>query len=1045
MRIAIIDLLGLTYDGSTLSKQGLGGSESAVILMSKELAKLGYEVTVYNNCEFPGVYDGVRYIDHSTALPDTYDIVISSRSVKPFMAGNQYVVKVMAAKHRVLWMHDTFCEGDEYLEAMVVNGFIHEVFTLSDFHTSYVGNANHGHRRMFEVLKHKIFQTRNGAVRYDVDSNIEQKIHSQFVYNASATKGLIPLVEKVWPRVKKAIPEATLTCIGGYYNMRDGQLDAQGQKVHELMQSDHLKELGVSFTGVITQQHIAEILAKSSFMIYPTAFPETFGISSLESLLYNTPIITNTFGALEETAVDLACYKLPYCVTPNNVYPTIDEDRQCEMFASMVIDAYHNKYLYQQKATYCDVVKDIAGWDTIALQWDQHFHSVFKIPYPVESYRKVSQINSKVARVFGRRFDNAEDRKVYTSYGLQRRIVVISPYRNANDYIHKHVASVQQQDYDNFVHILIDDASNTRDEISGRNVVPLYNNKRLGCIQNQLRAIGDFVEDDDIVMFLDGDDWLVNNNSIFHYYNDLYSQGYDYTYGSMWSVADNIPLVAQEWRPDRKYPWNIPYTHLRTMIGSIAKKVDWNNYKVDGKWMMAGADNPFFKETISYAKKPIAVKEIMVNYNDANPLNDYKVNSEEQNRNAAMVRTKKKILIGVPTNKYVETATMKSIYDLTIPDGYETELQFFYGYQIDQIRNLIADWAKNYDYLLSVDSDIVLPKDALVKMLAADKDIISGLYIQRIPNTHTLEIYRNGKNVPIEQLGSGIVEIDGCGFGCCLIKGRVFRDLVYPHFVYKSAINHINTVSEDVYFCSKAKARGFKVWADTSIQCDHVGTSVFRVVAPTVFKTRLETLSEQDLLPQDHANYLKTMDAKPKVVYDIGASLMHWTKKAKEVWPDAEYVLIDAAQSVRPILEKSGHKFAQAVLTDEDGKRIEFYEDVDNPGGNSYYKETTGAFNESHKRIMVGATLDSLITMNDWPLPDLIKLDVQGAELDILKGATKSLTNCTDIILEAQHVNYNDGAPKVNDVLEYMESIGYKLVSNFCHGGVDGDYHFKKV
>ena len=63
--IAIVDTIGLVYDGSTLFKRGLGGSESAVILISKELVKLGFDVTVYNNCEDtaakPGIYDGVKY------------------------------------------------------------------------------------------------------------------------------------------------------------------------------------------------------------------------------------------------------------------------------------------------------------------------------------------------------------------------------------------------------------------------------------------------------------------------------------------------------------------------------------------------------------------------------------------------------------------------------------------------------------------------------------------------------------------------------------------------------------------------------------------------------------------------------------------------------------------------------------------------------------------------------------------------------------------------------------------------------------------------
>ena len=55
---------------------------------------------------------------------------------------------------------------DEFVEDLLVHGHIDEIFTLSDFHTSYVLNANHGKRRNFEVLKNKTFITRNGAKKY---------------------------------------------------------------------------------------------------------------------------------------------------------------------------------------------------------------------------------------------------------------------------------------------------------------------------------------------------------------------------------------------------------------------------------------------------------------------------------------------------------------------------------------------------------------------------------------------------------------------------------------------------------------------------------------------------------------------------------------------------------------------------------------------------------------------------------------------------------------------------------------------------------------
>ena len=118
------------------------------------------------------------------------------------------------AKHKILWMHDTFCVGDNLLEEMVMAGQIDEIFTLSAFHTTYVTNCDHGGRRNFEVLKNKIFVTRNGVVDHKKWVDIKAKDPDLFVYNASVTKGMIPLVTKIWPELKRRIPTAKLMKIG---------------------------------------------------------------------------------------------------------------------------------------------------------------------------------------------------------------------------------------------------------------------------------------------------------------------------------------------------------------------------------------------------------------------------------------------------------------------------------------------------------------------------------------------------------------------------------------------------------------------------------------------------------------------------------------------------------------------------------------------------------------------------------------------------------------------------------------------------------------
>ena len=668
MKIAFIDTLGLTYDGSTLEKRGLGGSESAVIRMSQELAKIGFDVTVYNDCTSddsrPGIYDGVLYEPVKRANevvydlpPRTFDIVIVSRSILPIA---QDWAAVRSAKHVCLWMHDTFCEGDDSIEDLIVQGKLHEILTLSDWHTGYVTHCAHGKRRNYDILKNHIFMTRNGIGNMNPGwIDVREKDPNLFVFNASVTKGMVPLVKQIWPKVKQRIPDAKLKIIGGYYKFREAAGPDQQEKDWSELKLQHGDS--IEFTGVITQQEISNILRKASYMIYPAGFPETFGISTLEALAHNVPLITCRFGALEETALEIASWKIPYPVEPNWALPWLNQDTQVDIFVEAVVNAYHNKYLHQQKMYACNQVKDICGWDSVALQWKQHFYKKLGEYLPVDEYRKVKGINNKVRKVFGRRFMNLEELSE-PSQGPFNRIVVVTPVYNAENYIRDCIASVAQQDYPNYIMHIIDDCStdNTVDvvrktleslpsEIRSRFKL-VENQTNRGAVYNQIRAAEAY---DGIIMLLDGDDWLVNDPNIFNMYNNLYNDGAEFTYGSCWSVVDNIPLIAQEYPPEvkankqyrsYKFNWNMPYTHLRTFKGDLLISYIHNNgyhaFKDEnGMWLKAGGDTAIFYSLIEYAdpKGVVCVPHIVYNYNDANPINDYKVNSVEQTKTANKV------------------------------------------------------------------------------------------------------------------------------------------------------------------------------------------------------------------------------------------------------------------------------------------------------------------------------------------------------------------------------------------------------------------------
>lgn len=209
--------------------------------------------------------------------------------------------------------------------------------------------------------------------------------------------------------------------------------------------------------------------------------------------------------------------------------------------------------------------------------------------------------------------------------------------------------------------------------------------------------------------------------------------------------------------------------------------------------------------------------------------------------------------------------------------------------------------------------------------------------------------------------------------------------------------------------------------------------------------TELSNLRELNFF-REHVRYLQKLKrdgVEPKVIYDIGSCVLHWTNEAKKLWPDAKYILFDAFEPAEFLYE--GYDYHIGILSDSE-KMVEWWQNDMWPGGNSYYREIgrTDFFTDDMKTLKKTKTLDEVVKERGFPLPDLIKIDVQGSEVDILKGASETLTNVKDLIVELQHTEYNRGAPQVQESLPFIESLGFKCVAPmFAYNGPDADYHFR--
>jgi FkbM family methyltransferase len=210
-------------------------------------------------------------------------------------------------------------------------------------------------------------------------------------------------------------------------------------------------------------------------------------------------------------------------------------------------------------------------------------------------------------------------------------------------------------------------------------------------------------------------------------------------------------------------------------------------------------------------------------------------------------------------------------------------------------------------------------------------------------------------------------------------------------------------------------------------------------------------------IPQGHIDYLKTIQYTPSVVYDIGAAVLHWTRESKKNWPNARYINFEAVEQVEEFYKEMNAEYAIGVFSNENNKEITFYNNPVYLGGNSYYKENEkyspaakDIYSKEFEELRYTLTIDSTVEMFNFPPPDFVKIDVQGAELDILNGMTNTLKTVKHLIVELQHVEYNLGAKQADESIPFIESLGFELVPTgteykfFYSNGNDADYHFIK-
>jgi FkbM family methyltransferase len=175
-----------------------------------------------------------------------------------------------------------------------------------------------------------------------------------------------------------------------------------------------------------------------------------------------------------------------------------------------------------------------------------------------------------------------------------------------------------------------------------------------------------------------------------------------------------------------------------------------------------------------------------------------------------------------------------------------------------------------------------------------------------------------------------------------------------------------------------------------------------------------------------------------RVIYDVGANVGTWTLLAKSVFPAAEIHAFEPlprhcdgfAANVDGLERLELHRIALGSMSDDSRSlRVTSFSDASSLLPLAARGQAEFGVNEVECLPVTLRRLDDYRTERDLPLPDLIKLDVQGFELEVLRGAELALRSAKALIAELSFAEFYEGQSLFEEFVGFVAARGFRLTA----------------
>ena len=281
---------GVQFDSKIFREKPLGGAEVAFVNLVENLAKIGFEVVVYNNCINQGKINSVNWKKLGKDLfKENFDTLIINR-------GDKYLDFKKECKKRIFWIHNPakYLLKYRYLSKLFFNGT--KIVFSSKYHLKTYPWWAPARQRLI--------------IPYGIDENLLKKNKSNYsnnqhaIFTSNPMRGLDWILNGWEKKIHPSCKNSKLYVYSGFQTY--GKFGKKHSKsIKEILdRALSLKKKGVILKQPLKRKELFKKIEKSRVFIYQGSKDETFCMAVAESQVSGIPAVVGDFGCLNERVIN---------------------------------------------------------------------------------------------------------------------------------------------------------------------------------------------------------------------------------------------------------------------------------------------------------------------------------------------------------------------------------------------------------------------------------------------------------------------------------------------------------------------------------------------------------------------------------------------------------------------------------------------------------------------------------------------------------------------------------------------------------------------